>query len=164
VRPLLLLDVDGVLAPIDSDGTCAGNPDLYDQFTACGVALFKRRDIRELLARLGGFEIWWATMWHQNANAFLRAHFGLPVLPVLSFPEWDKFPTVMGSSVAALSPRVDDLIDPAAEDWGRIRNLRVAPTLLLRTDPQTGLDPAGTERLVRFAETCPRSARPAFVL
>lgn len=85
MRPLLLLDVDGVLNP-------AGRPTPDFRRYRCTVAdvaytvhLNPRHGTRLMeLALRTGAELAWATTWEQYANEWIAPRLGLPSLPVIT--------------------------------------------------------------------------------
>lgn len=80
-RPLLLLDVDGVLTvlgPAPAEGILAGNG--LPAFVQ--IAHGAPRRLRQLSDH---FDLIWATMWESEANELLAPALGLPSLPVISF-------------------------------------------------------------------------------
>jgi hypothetical protein len=87
-RPWLFLDVDGVLLPFADrrtgaralgsapDAGTVTNPLIARLATSIGAAL----------ARLP-YDLAWATTWGSEANAGLTAALGLPLLPVVEWPD-----------------------------------------------------------------------------
>ena len=87
----------------------------------------------------------WATGWEEKANEYLPFILGLPFreLPVLSFDgrvaagaaHWklDAIEEYAGVRPAAW---IDDNLDETCRLWARTRT---APTLLVETDPATGM-------------------------
>lgn len=139
-RPLLLLDVDGVLNPYAAPGCPAG----YDEF-----AFFPGEEPVRLceehakwLADLAGcFELAWATGWGHNANRLLAPFLGLPELPVVRFPPipfqaHEKVPAIDRFTGARPAVWIDDALTPEAYAWA---GDRTAPTLLIAADPAEGL-------------------------
>ena len=97
-RPLLLVDVDGVLNPFAAPGC----PDGYAEYNFFAgeepvrVCPEHGRWLQELAAR---FELTWATAWGTEANRLLAPLLRLPELPVIEFPAApfeprDKLPAV----------------------------------------------------------------------
>lgn len=87
-KPLLFLDVDGVLNPADPHpGTD------FKAHTLLGFrVLLSRRhgDWLHELARV--YEICWATTWEEDANTHIAPALGLPVLPVVRFAGYKPQP------------------------------------------------------------------------
>jgi hypothetical protein len=150
--PLLFLDVDGVLNPF------AVGP----RFVPPGFAEHSIRGYRVLLTPrhgdwlkpLGGrFELVWATTWEEQANVEIGPRIGLPRLPVVLFGEaarrgfW-KVPAVDSFARERPLAWIDDDFDREADEWARHR---LAPTLLLRSDPGVGLARRHIKALESFA-------------
>jgi hypothetical protein len=152
-RPLLLLDVDGVLAPLLTGG---GVPDGFTEHTVLGDRLLLSPEHGEWLAALAeDFELVWATSWEDDANAAIAPLLGLPSLPVIALGDVEQAGTWKLAAVARfVADRpvawIDDALGDDALDWAESR---VAPTLLVRTDPRVGLLPNHVADLVRFRES-----------
>lgn len=85
MKPLLLLDVDGVLNPMGRPAPdfrryrCTIGDDVYT------VHLNPRHGRRLLeLALVTGSELVWATTWEHHANDWIAPRIGLPSLPVIT--------------------------------------------------------------------------------
>ncbi len=79
-RPLLLVDVDGVL------NVCNKSADttVYDIFDAMGYKIRFRKELPEWMAELEShFTLVWCTTWDYTANECFSEHLGLPYLPVI---------------------------------------------------------------------------------
>ncbi|MDQ3631064.1 MAG: hypothetical protein M3417_07315, partial [Actinomycetota bacterium] len=104
------------------------------------------------------FELVWATGWEEKANEHLPLILELPFkqLPSLSFDGRAVFGTAhwkleaieryAGDRPAAW---IDDNLDERCERWAMQRD---APTLLVRTEPATGMSDEHVEQLLRWAE------------
>jgi hypothetical protein len=139
-RPILFLDVDGVLNPYG--GPCPEGyaehvlfPDEEEPVRVCAGH-------RGWLAELGEvYEIVWATGWGEQANRLLAPLLGLPRYPVVVFPVVPfgpeaKVPAIDEYAGDRPAAWIDDLLTPSAYAWAAART---APTLLLPADPGTGL-------------------------
>jgi hypothetical protein len=164
-RPLLFLDVDGVIV---LDPRLGGVPRGRIHASPLGLSYVPDRAgalVRELATR---FDIVWATGWEHHANTGLSDPLGLPEqLPVLTFGKSARF----GSSKWKLKPVkdyagtrpaawLDDTFVARHERWAAHRSV---PTLLVRVDSRAGLAPEHVERLIRWADGLARSqaaARP----
>jgi hypothetical protein len=155
-RPLLLIDVDGVVCPYADelvDPAAAG----LEQATVGYSRVWLSRDIAEYLQRLGeSFQLIWCTAWEDHAAEFLAPFLGLPVMPVIRFDEpimeechW-KWPAIEAFAGDRAFAWIDDEI--GRDDLARARK-RSVPALLVRVEGTHGLDEAHVEQLERFAET-----------
>jgi hypothetical protein len=152
-KPLLLMDVDGVLNPYP------GLPEGYKEFEffpedeePVRLAAVHGDWLRELASH---FTMVWATAWGQHANRLLSPHFGLPELPVIVSPTGrfegvpEKLPaidTFVGDRAMAW---VDDIITDQARVWA---TQRTGPTLLIEVDPAVGLTRQIVDRLIVWAQ------------
>ncbi|MFC7717474.1 HAD domain-containing protein [Nonomuraea recticatena] len=91
MKPLLLVDVDGVLNPFSRASPdfrryeCTIGPDSYT------VHLNLRHGARLMeLALKTGSELVWATTWEHNANEWIAPRLGLPELPVVPMTPEDR--------------------------------------------------------------------------
>ncbi|MDI6099606.1 HAD domain-containing protein [Actinoplanes sp. NEAU-A12] len=157
-RPLLFLDVDGPLIPLRARP--AGHP--LASVTprtaeAPGNPLVDRLDPADghrLLAL--GCQLVWATTWMADANEVVAPRLGLPVLPVVDFPD-DESPerglhwkTRFLTRQAGGRPFVwlDDEITGADQRW--VRTHHQGPALLHRVDPLVGLTDADFAAIRRW--------------
>jgi len=147
-RPLLLLDVDGVLIPY----AAAEQPAGFEQHQLLGEQVWLAPQhgawLRPLCDR---FELIWATGWEHDANRLLAPILGLPALPVMEFPRnadgrFTKLPTITRFAAGRPLVWLDDELSDAARAWAASR---AAPTLLLDADPAIGL----TEQIVALIAT-----------
>lgn len=149
-RPLLLLDVDGVLSLFGFDPAVApagrfvsvdGIPHLLS-IEAAGHVLALMRD----------YELVWCTGWEEKADEYLPFMLGLPVgAPHLSFGDsaapgrhWklDAIGAFAGDDRPAAW--IDDGFDDSCHVWAAARR---GPTKLIRTEPSIGLTAAQAEEL-----------------
>ena len=153
-RPLLALDVDGVISLFGHEGPPAEMPGRFHLIN--GMAHCIPDGIGDRLRRLADpYEIVWATGWEDRANERLPEILGLPgELPVLTFDgnarfgsaHWkiDAIDRYAGDRPLAW---VDDCIDASCRDWA---SRRAAPTLLVSTEPDQGLTEAHVEALLSW--------------
>jgi hypothetical protein len=167
-RPLLMVDIDGVISlfgfPPDAapEGTLRWI-DGIPHFLSSAAA-------RYLLALAPIFELVWCSGWEERANEHLPHLLGLPrELPFLSFDR------ELGGIAAGKSTRahwklgaidahagsrplawIDDCIDAACHAWAKARP---APTLLVQTSPRQGLTESQAEQLEHWgrAQQTPRA-------
>ncbi len=155
-RPLLFLDVDGVLHLWGDGAEPMTHVPLGNHTLRHATALPQR------LARLSAaFTLVWATTWGDDANDVLSPLFGLDPLPVVSFDleeagpgEMFKLPAIRRFAGESPCAWVDD--EPFGQDalhWERTR----PATLLVQTQPATGLGDGDVDRLLSFARSVARN-------
>jgi hypothetical protein len=152
-RPLLLVDVDGVLSVFGPDidhADCV--PALVD-----GIPHFLSRSAAAALARIAPhFECVWCTGWEDRAEDHLPRLLGLPGgWPHLSFtdrPEDAAHWKLRAIDAFAGPDRpvawIDDAHDERCRTWAAARP---GPTLLVTTDPACGLTDGGADQLSAWA-------------
>ena len=163
-RPLLLVDIDGVLSlwGFDPNRRPAGI------FTSVeGIVHFLSEEAaRHLLALTSDFDPVWCTGWEEKANEHLPSVLGLGPFPYLSFDahvssgETTPGHWKLGAIDAYAGDRalawIDDAFNDACFAWARARE---APTLLVPTTPESGLVASHFETLRAWAAS--HAARPA---
>ncbi|MFC6082578.1 HAD domain-containing protein [Sphaerisporangium aureirubrum] len=146
-RPLVLLDVDGVLNPARRPTMRHRRHDVTLDGRTYRVLLNARHGPK-LLALAAGAEadLVWATTWEEHANAEIAPRLGLPPLPVihvtgdLGTRTGEHFKTRHVAEYVAGRPFVwfDDSLRPP--DWQYLMDHPgVGEFLLVEVDPQTGL-------------------------
>jgi HAD domain in Swiss Army Knife RNA repair proteins len=148
-KPLLLLDIDGVLCPFGGDLT--DGYELFDEETA----LYVSRTNTLRLARLAEyFELAWASRWGHDANVLLCDFDELPPLPhidfsaLLSMTGTFKLPAIELYVEDRPFAWVDDQIGEDAFEWAAERE---EPTLFIQTDAAVGLTDEIVDELIEFA-------------
>jgi hypothetical protein len=153
--PLLLVDVDGVISlfGFERADAPAGSWELVD-----GIGHYLSATAGEHLRVLSdSFELVWCTGWEEKANEYLPRALGLPgTLPYLSFDHavgrgnthWklDAIDAYAGADRALAW--IDDAFAPACFDWAAARP---GPTLLVATEPATGMTDAHVAQLNAWA-------------
>jgi hypothetical protein len=158
VRPLLFVDVDGVLNPYA--GACPAGfaeHDLFPGEEAVRLCADHGAWMHELA---GAFDLAWGTGWNAADRALLADILDLPpfgaavTLPDGRFDPREKVPAV--AAVAGERPLawVDDMLTTEAWDWA---GHRAAPTLLIPIDPAIGLARIDVDALLDWAEAYTRS-------
>lgn len=159
MKPYLLVDVDGVLAPV----VFGPAPPGFEMHTVRALT-GTDHDVwlnpehgawLRMLAEL--YELVWATGWEHEAHRLLGPLLGLPEMPVIEFtnrpvfgvPLW-KLPDVIEFVGDAPAAWIDDDIDVVVEQWAAERE---AATLLIRTDREVGFMRDHVAQLVEFAES-----------
>jgi hypothetical protein len=153
-RPLLAVDVDGVISLFDFEELPQGAGvrwELVDGVLHC-ISLPAGERLRRLAE---AYELVWATGWEERANDHLPRILGLPELPFLEFNGAARFGTAhwkLGPLQEYAGERplawVDDSFDQSCFDWAEARE---APTLLVPTEPNIGLEEAQTEAMLTWA-------------
>ena len=166
-RPLLCLDVDGVLCPLD-------NPGGYrTAMTGWGSEqiLVSPANITRLRALAQAFELVWATSWEHHANSVIAPLHEIGALPVI---EWDtdalggdvlpedqpegwtgyhdwKLPWIERYAGDRPFAWVDDEVSDAGIKWAERRSI---PSLFVRPSSNNGLSDDHVVRLLTFAKKC----------
>jgi len=177
-RPLLLVDIDGVISlfgrpPRSShERQAADGSPLDGSFHSIeGIPHFlSATAAAHLLALAPRFELVWASGWEERANEHLPHLLGLPErLPFLRFPRDGAVASPDGAAGAPGPQRtlahwklqsidsyagerplawIDDAFNPACHDWAAGRT---AATLLVQTEPELGLTAREAQRLEQWA-------------
>lgn len=153
-RPILAVDVDGVISLFGFDEPPAGSAarfELIDGMVHC-ISLAAGERLRRLLDL---YEPVWATGWEDKANRHLAGVLGVPEFPYLTFGGAARF----GSANWKLAPLgeysrgrplawLDDSFDESCYEWARGRE---EPTLLVPTESGLGLEEVQVEALTVWA-------------
>jgi hypothetical protein len=156
-RPLLMVDVDGVISLFSFDGQ--GRPE--GRFHSIdGIPHFlSSHAAAHLLDLWATFELVWASGWEEKANEYLPHLLGLPgPLPYVSFDRgvgatrltnahW-KLDAIDAYALDRPLAWIDDAFNDACHEWA---GARPAPTLLVRTLPAQGLTEKEASELARWA-------------
>jgi len=153
-RPLLLVDIDGVISLF---GFGAERPPEGAFHSIDGVPHFLSAAAgRHLLALAEDYDPVWCSGWEDKANDYLPHLLGLPgPLPFLTFARspgrtrahW-KLEAIEAYAHRRALAWIDDAFNDACHEWA---SRRAAPTLLVATAPERGLDAAATGALREWA-------------
>ena len=163
-KPLLLVDVDGVLNVFGFSWEGYEEPDseLEKVFEAMGWTIRFPTGTAQRMARLSeAFDCVWATTWEERANDLIAPHLGVGAdWPVIKFKGWARHPTwklpdvrkwcednARGRRVAWL----DDDLHGDAEEWAAKRTEGGEPTVLVSTHNEKGLTDRLTRELMEWA-------------
>jgi hypothetical protein len=156
-RPLLLIDVDGVISLFGFDPSTppAGCFQLVD-----GIAHFLSATAGGHLRELSdAFELAWCTGWEEKANDYLPLALGLPgALPHITFDDvatpasahWKLAGIDRYAGPSRPLAWIDDAHDDGCNAWARART---APTLLVATDPAVGITDEHVAQLLAWASS-----------
>lgn len=163
-RPILLVDVDGVINCFGSIWTPA-----YDaeHFTIRGPVRVRHHvaDAFRQLAEV--YDMVWCTAWMERAHAAFGEWLGLgEPWPVIEFTNWTghidqsrswKFGWVERWLAEQTEGRavawIDDDLSPVDQDWATGRTTAGMPTLLVKTTPSQGIHLEHVTDLLHFART-----------
>jgi hypothetical protein len=164
-RPLLLIDIDGVISLFGFDH---GRPPEGRFVSVDGIAHFLSAAAGErVLALSEEFELVWCSGWEEKADEHLPFALGLPAgLPHLSFERegegdgdgdgdgrhWKLAAVDRHAGPERALAWIDDAHDQSCRAWAAAR---AAPTLLVTTDPATGLTEAQRSQLAAWAGALP---------
>jgi hypothetical protein len=156
-RPLLLVDVDGVVCPYADELADPAEHGLALTTVGYARAWFSDR-IADRLERLGtSFQLVWCTAWEDQAAEFLAPLLRMPGIPVIHFDEpaadedghW-KWPAIEAFARDRPFAWIDDEL--GCDDYARARR-HPAPALLVRIEGTSGLGEEHVTQLESFAET-----------
>ena len=148
-RPYLLIDIDGVLNPLNRGPKAAG----FKCHELAGYDVWLNQQHGDWLMALGSwFDLVWATTWEHEARLIAQV-LSLPLdLPVIEFDRDSEGPTWKLSDVRSFVGNrplawIDDDLWADAFEWAEERS---SPTLLIRVAPHRGLARAHVDRLEDF--------------
>jgi hypothetical protein len=167
-KPLLLVDIDGVISLFGSpgrsllqpagSGRASSTPGPSGTFHSIdGTPHFlSSTAAAHLLVLDGDFDLVWASGWEERAEEHLPRLLGLPAgLPFLRFERspgranahW-KLAAIDAYAGTRPLAWIDDAFNEACHEWAAERE---APTLLVQTLPEDGLTSREAEQLAAWA-------------
>lgn len=167
-RPLLAIDVDGVLNVLAS----RKNRRKYDVHHVADpingyvyTIMFKPGLAKWLDELTNHFVPVWCTMWDDLANAELTEKLGLPYLPVIPCTDtWEHSNTIHGRIVHHKVPRIishvgdravawiDDEIESGDTMWADERTAAGFPTLAMKIKANEGLQQHNVDKLITWSQ------------
>lgn len=148
VKPLLLIDVDGVLFP--TGGTIPPGFEYHE--TDHYYAVLNPTHGEWLSELADHFEMVWATTWEHQANQVIAPLLGIKPLPVIEFSmgkgETRKLPSVIEFVERRPAAWLDDELFLDAFSWAETRP---EPTLLVSPKPSVGVTRTHVDQLLKFA-------------
>ena len=150
-KPLLFVDIDGVLSLF---GFCSIKvPERCTWHQVDGILhLLSQEAAGHLLDLADVFELVWCSGWKDRANDHLPYALGLGPYPHLVFGEsaghW-KLAAVVEHAADRPLAWIDDDLNDAVRDWAAARD---QPTLIVETQPATGLTAELAARLREWGE------------
>jgi hypothetical protein len=157
-KPVLFCDIDGVIS-LWGFGEYTRPPGAFAVID--GIPHFlSTRAAEHLLDLQSHFELVWCSGWEEKADEYLPGLLGVPTgLPHLSFDghsraavsaraHW-KLAAIEGFAGDRPAAWVDDAFNDACHAWATERD---APTLLVATEPASGLQDAHAAQLRAWAE------------
>lgn len=156
-RPLICLDIDGVVNLLDLPGDRVPAGVKFELIDGVPHAL--AHGVRENISRMRQIgDIAWATGWGSRANRLLSPALGLPPLGEVVFEKYgtpanaywkaDGIARYAGDRPVAW---LDDALDLRCQAWAGKREQMGQPTLLVPVEPETGLTEDEVARVVRWA-------------
>jgi hypothetical protein len=150
-KPLLFVDIDGVLSLFGFPSSAV--PERCSWHQVDGIVHLLSHDAATSLLDLAEFfDPVWCTGWKERANDHLPHVLGVGPYPHLIFgesPEHWKLAAVVEHAGQRPLAWIDDDVNDAVRDWARARPV---PTLIVETQPASGLTEELAERLRRWAQ------------
>ena len=138
-RPVLLLDLDGVLNPFAAS-SCPDGYLEHEFYPGEGPERYCPDHAAWITELAAAGDLHWASAWGEDANTLFGAKLGVAALPVVTFPPLPFPPEAKVPAVAEVvggrpAAWIDDNHTEAGRRWAAGRS---APTLLVPIDPAVG--------------------------
>ena len=156
--PILALDVDGVICPLDSDRREIEADVEFRMVDGVPLRLF--RTASEAVIKLKPYyELVWATGWGARANELLAPGLGIRRLSAVRFKSYGskhsadwKTEAIDEFAGACRLAWIDDSHTPRTRRWAKRRQSNGPDTLLVTTTPSIGITAEHVRELVDWAE------------
>jgi hypothetical protein len=154
-KPILFVDIDGVVSLFGFGQTSIPPRSTWHQVD--GIVHLLSHDAAEHLNALSArFDLIWCTGWKDRANDHLPHVLGLGPFPHLVFgesPDHWKLAAVREHAGHRPLAWIDDDLNDAVRSWAARRTADGTPTLLVQTQPATGLTADLAAGLEAWADT-----------
>jgi hypothetical protein len=154
-----MVDIDGVISLFGGPGAGPDGPRPGSLHSIDGIPHFLSAEAAAHLLDLAElFDLVWASGWEERADEHLPRLLGLPSgLPHLSFERsvgrsnahW-KLQAIERHAAGRPLAWLDDALNEECREWARNR---AAPTLLVQTDPHSGLTAPQAAELSEWARS-----------
>ncbi|MEV4708549.1 hypothetical protein [Actinoplanes sp. NPDC049316] len=151
-RPVMLLDVDGVLNPFGAS-TCPDGYLEHEFYPGEGPERYCPGHGAWIAELTAAGDVHWASAWGEDANTLLIPLLGIDPLPVVPFPPLpfkpeDKVPAIAAAAGDRPAAWIDDNHTDAGRRWAAGR---AAPTLLVSIDSAIGWTRDDVDRVLAWA-------------
>jgi hypothetical protein len=150
-RPVLLLDLDGVLNPFAAS-SCPDGYLEHEFYPGEGPERYCPDHAAWITELAAAGDLHWASAWGEDANTLFGAKLGVAALPVVTFPPLPFPPEAKVPAVAEVvgdrpAAWIDDNHTEAGRRWAAGRP---APTLLVPIDSAVGWTRPDVDRVLAW--------------